>query len=298
VATVHVAVTGSSGLIGSALTGDLRAADHRVTRLVRAAPRADDEARWTPGAGCDAKALDGTDAVVHLAGAGIGNRRWSEAYKREIRDSRVLGTRTIATALAGLDNPPRVLVCASGTAWYGDTADRTVDESADRGAGFLAEVVRDWEAAAEPARAARIRVVHLRTGLVQAAHGPMAARVVPLFRLGLGGRLGSGRQWMSWISLHDGIAAIRFLIDRDDIAGPVNLTAPEPVTNAAYTKALGRALHRPTVLPVPRPALRLVLGELADEGVLISQRVIPARLVEAGFTFRHRDIDSALAAIV
>lgn len=295
---VDIAVTGSSGLIGTALTRDLRDDGHRVLRLVRTAPRSSDEARWDPAGSVDTAALEGCDAVVHLAGAGIGDRRWTAAYKRKIRDSRVVGTTTLATALARLERPPRVLISASGINWYGDTGDREVDETSPMGSGFLAEVVRDWEAATEPARAAGIRVVPIRTGLVMARNGVMERRLLPLFKLGLGGRVGSGNQWMSWVTLADHIAATRFLIERDDISGPVNVTAPNPVTNRAYTAALARALRRPAVFAAPAFGLRLALGDLADEALLSSQRVRPARLLATGFSFRHPDIEAAIATIV
>ncbi|GLW65358.1 epimerase [Actinomadura rubrobrunea] len=289
---MRVAVTGASGLIGAALTRSLEADGHEVLRLVRREPATPREVRWDPGGAVDAEALAGADAVVHLAGAGIGDRRWNAAYKREIRDSRVRGTRTIAQAVAR--TRPRVLVCASAIGFYGDTGDREVDEDAPVGGGFLAALVRDWEAAAAPAREAGVRVALARTGIVL-GKGGLLGRTLPLFRLGLGGRLGSGRQWMSWISLDDEVAALRFLLD-GDLEGPVNLTGPRPVTNAEFTRALARAVRRPAALAVPRTALRLALGEFADEGALISQRVLPRRLREAGFAFAHEDVDAALAA--
>jgi uncharacterized protein (TIGR01777 family) len=295
---MKVAITGSTGLIGSALTADLRAGGHEVLRLVRKEPDGPDEARWDPHGDVDTAALEELDAVVHLAGAGVGDRRWTESYKELIRDSRTSGTRTLAEALAGLDRPPRVLVSGSAIGFYGDTGDTETDESGPQGAGFLAEVVREWEAAAAPAATAGIRVVHPRTGLVLAREGGLLGKVLPLFRLGLGGPLGDGRQWMSWISLPDEVAALRFLIDRDDVTGPVNLTAPHPVTNADYTKALGKAVHRPALLPVPPVALRLALGGFADEGALVSQRLVPGRLTESGFTFEHPDLGSALSGVL
>lgn len=295
---MKIAISGSTGLIGTALVGSLRADGHDVLRLVRREPGGPDEARWDPYGEVDTEALEGLDAVVHLAGAGIGDRRWTESYKKRVRDSRVVGTRTLAEALAGLRRPPRVLVSGSGMGYYGRTDDRDADESSAMGSGFLAELVRDWEAAAEPAATAGIRVVHPRTGLVLAREGGLLGRTLPLFRLGLGGRLGSGRQWMSWISLPDHIAALRLLIDRADATGPVNLTAPLPVTNAEFTKALGRALHRPAPFAVPVFALRAALGGFADEGPLISQRVLPRRLTELGFHFAHADLGTALTAVL
>lgn len=295
----------------------LRADGHEVIRLLRpqsAPARGDATAPWDPGAadgGLDPEAMAGVTAVVHLAGAGIGDKRWTASRQAEIRDSRVRATRALASGLARLPGtsrgtgPPATLLCGSAIGWYGDTADREVDESAPPGSGFLADVVRDWEEAADPARAAGIRTVHLRSGLVLAPQGGTLGRLLPLFRLGLGLRLGAGTQYMSWIALTDEVAAIRFLLDRPGIAGPVNGTAPRPVTNAEFTAALNGALGRPgllglpgprlpAALAVPVPALRLALGEMAGE-LLASARVLPRRLLEAGFAFRHPDIASALA---
>ncbi|MEU8796706.1 TIGR01777 family oxidoreductase [Spirillospora sp. NPDC048819] len=295
---MRVTVTGSSGLIGSALVQSLREDGHDVVRLIRREPSGPGEARWSPADGCvEAAALDGTDAVVHLAGAGIGARPWTKAYKRKIRDSRVIGTRTIAEAIAAAGPRPPVLVCGSAIGFYGDTGGREVDEKDPAGRGFLANLVRDWEAAAAPAKEAGVRVVHPRTGVVLTREGGMLGRTLPLFRFGLGGRLGTGGQWMSWISMADQIAALRFLIDHE-IAGPVNLTAPNPVTNETYARTLGRLLHRPTRLTVPAFALRAALREFAGEGPLVSQRVLPRRLEEAGFRFAHQDLDSALRAVL
>jgi uncharacterized protein (TIGR01777 family) len=297
VAIVQIAITGSTGLIGKALVRALRDEGLTVIRLVRRPATAEDEVRWDPFGEVDSAALEGVDAVVHLAGAGIGDHRWTESYKRQVRDSRVEGTRTLARALAGLDRRPAVFVSGSAVGYYGDTGDAAVDESGPSGEGFLAALCRDWEAAAQPAVDAGIRVVHPRTGLVLSREGGLLGKMLPLFRLGLGGRLGSGRQWMSWITVADQVAALRFLI-HDGLSGPVNLTAPEPVTNSAFTSAVGRAVHRPTPFIVPAPALRLALGEFADEGALVSQRVLPDRLAKAGFVFRHPDIDTALASVL
>jgi uncharacterized protein (TIGR01777 family) len=296
---MRVVVTGSSGLIGSALVRSLRADGHDVVKLVRREPAAADERRWDPTTHTlDPALLDPADAVVHLAGAGIGDKRWSEDYKQEVLRSRIDGTTTIATAIAQCTSPPKVLLSSSAVGWYGDTGDEAVDESAPNGQGFLADLVRQWEAATAPAQAADVRVVHARTGVVLSADGGALGKVLPLFKLGLGGRLGSGRQWMSWISIADQITAMRFLLERSDLSGPVNVTAPEPVRNRDYTKALARALRRPALAVVPAAALRVALGEFADEGVLVSQRVVPARLEDAGFLFTYADIDSALRAIV
>ncbi|GAB3982808.1 TIGR01777 family oxidoreductase [Actinoallomurus acanthiterrae] len=294
---MQIAITGSTGLIGTALVRALRDEGRTVLRLVRRRPAADDEIRWDPFGEVDTASLEGVDAVVHLAGAGIGDRRWNACYQQEIRDSRVEGTRTLSRALAALRDGPAVLVSGSASGYYGDTGDRTVDEDSPSGEGFLAALCREWEAATAPAAEAGIRVVLPRPGIVLAREGGALGRLLPVFRAGLGGRLGSGRQWMSWISLADQIAALRFLID-GDIAGPVNLTAPAPVTNAAYTTAVGHALHRPAFFAVPPAVLRLALGGLADEGALVSQRILPARLTVAGFRFRHPDLDTALADLL
>ena len=303
---MKVAVTGSSGLIGTALVASLRAGGHEVIRLVRRPPRAADEIRWDPRA-ADAgliapgspgwRALTGLGGCVHLAGAGVADRRWTARYKAEIRASRVLGTGALAGALAKLDPPPATLVAASAVGWYGDTAGRQVDESAPAGQAFLARLVRDWEAAAAPAADAGIRVVHIRSGMVLASRGGMLARLLPLARLGVCPRFASGRQVMSWISLSDEIGAIRFLLDRRDVSGPVNLTAPAPATNSEFTAALAAAVSRRDLpwLRVPAPVLRLVVGEAAVE-LLMSARVLPRRLQEAGYEFRYPSLPEALPA--
>ncbi|UNZ19692.1 TIGR01777 family oxidoreductase [Streptomyces sp. 891-h] len=293
---MRIAVTGSTGLIGSALTRSLRAEGHEVLRLVRRPAAADDELRWDPTGGrVDAAGLAGCEAVVHLAGAPVGARRWTDSYKRELRDSRVLGTRTLAGALAALDAPPRTLIVGTAIGYYGDTGDRAVDESAGPGSGFLAELCQDWEAAAEPAQDAGIRTVLGRTGLVVARGGGAWGRLFPLFKAGLGGRLGSGRQFWSHIALHDHVAALRFLLEEESLSGPVNLTAPEPATNREVTAAMGRALHRPTPFAVPAPVLRVALGEFAAD-VLGSQRVLPRRLLGAGFRFAFPTVTDAIRA--
>jgi len=297
---MKIAVTGSSGLIGTALVASLRADGHEVIKLVRRAPRAADELRWDPraaDAGLATAGLDGLDACVHLAGAGVADRRWTARYKAEIRASRVLGTRALAGALARLSPPPATLLAASAIGWYGDTGGREVDESAPAGQAFLARLVRDWEAAASPAADAGIRVVHLRSGLVLTPRGGVLARMLPLARLGLLPRFASGRQVMSWIALSDEIGAIRFLLDRKDISGPVNLTAPEAATDAEFTAALTAAVGRRDRpwLRVPAPALRVGLGEASVE-LLTSARVVPRRLQEAGYEFGHPALSGALAA--
>lgn len=293
---MRIAVTGSSGLIGSALSRSLAADGHDVVRLVRRAPAGPAEVRWDPRRGTvDTAGLAGCEAVVHLAGAGIGDRRWSDSRKKELVDSRALGTGAVARAAAALDTPPRVLVSASAIGIYGDTGDTAVDEDSPVGSGFLAELCQQWEAAADPARAAGIRTVHPRTGLVVAKGGGAWARLFPLFKAGLGGRLGDGRQFWSFIALHDEVAAIRYALDTAELSGPVNLTAPKPLTNREITAVMGRVLHRPTVASVPESVLRLVLGELAQD-VVGSQRVLPKRLLEAGFSFAFPEFDQAVTA--
>ncbi|WP_059009630.1 TIGR01777 family oxidoreductase [Streptomyces specialis] len=295
----RVAVTGTGGLIGGALVAALRAEGREVVRLVRRPPAAPDEARWDP-AGKDpeltAAAIRGCDAVGHMAGAGGAEHRWTERYKRELRDSRVLGTAALATAIAAQTSPPRVFLSGSAIGFYGDTGDRAVDEDAPPGEGFLAELAREWEAAAEPAVRAGVRTAFIRTGLVVARSGGAWARLFPVFRAGIGGRLGNGRQYWSAISLHDHLAALRFLLDDPSaLSGPVNFTGPRPATNREVTRVMGRALRRPAFFAVPAPVLRLVLGEFAQD-VLSSQRVLPARLLTAGFTFAHPTVEDAVRA--
>ncbi|MEU1517757.1 TIGR01777 family oxidoreductase [Streptomyces sp. NPDC005811] len=293
---VRIAVAGASGLIGSALVRSLTADGHEVVRLVRHAPRGADEVRWEPERGqVDAAGLTGCAAVVNLAGAGVGDRRWTEDYKRRIRDSRVHATAGLARAVASLDEPPRVFVNGSAMGIYGETGERVVDEDAPAGTGFLPELCVEWEAAAAPAGQAGVRTVFTRTGLVVARGGGAWGRLFPLFRAGLGGRMGDGRQYWSFIALHDEVAAIRFLMDRADLSGPFNLTAPEPLTNREITEAMGRVLRRPTLFPVPAPVLRTVLGEMAGD-VLGSARVVPKRLLESGFTFAFPGIEDAVRA--
>lgn len=304
---MRIVVSGASGSIGSALVPYLRAEGHTVLTLVRRPEGGPDEIRWDPARGeLDPAALAGVDAAVNLSGPGVAARRWNDAYKREIRQARVDATRTLSTALAVLDPLPQVLVSGSAIGFYGDTADAAVDESAPPGTDALAETCVAWEAATEPAERAGMRVVHLRTGVVQARRGGLLDTPVPVlglslklgtvFKLGLGGRLGSGSQWISWIGMHDEVRAIAFALHTTELAGPVNATAPEPVTNQQWTRAVGRALHRPTPVPVPAVALRLAIGEFADLGALVSQRVLPRRLQQAGFSFDHPRLDEALAA--
>lgn len=293
---MRIAVTGATGLIGSALGRSLEADGHELVRFVRREPAGPGEARWDPARGyVDPAGLAGCAAVVHLAGAGVGDHRWTAAYKREIRDSRVKGTAAVAAAVAAMEPPPAVLVCGTAVGYYGDTGDRMVDEDAPAGEGFLSEVCVDWEAAAAPARDAGVRTAFARTGLVVAAEGGAWGKLFPIFKAGIGGRLGNGRQYWSYISMHDEIAALRHIIDTPDLAGPVNLTAPEPLTNREVTAAMSRVLHRPAVFAVPAPVMRVVLGEFAQD-VLGSQRVRPTRLLESGFVFRHPGIEQSIRA--
>ena len=291
-----IAIAGSSGLIGSALVSELRAADHRVLRIVRRAPTNRDELQWNPDSGeFDPAGLDGVDAVVNMCGVGVADKRWSGAVKQALRDSRIGPTEVITEAVVDAGVP--VLINASGVGYYGDTGGRIVDESAPAGKGFLAQLSADWEAATSPASAAGVRVVLARTGLVLSPAGGLLSKLRPLFALGLGGRLADGRQYMPWISLEDEVRALLFAINNAKVTGPVNLTGPAPVTNAEFTAALGRALKRPTPWLVPGFALRTLLGEFAEEGLLGGQRAIPAALERAGFTFRHNTIGEALAYV-
>jgi uncharacterized protein len=296
---MKVAITGSSGLIGSALVGALRGAGHEPIRLVRHGEAGQGEIDWDPDAGTiDAAALEGVDAVVNLAGAGIGDERWTDERKQLILDSRVRSTTLISETIAGLDRKPQVLLSASGIDYYGDTGDALITEESPPGSGFLTDVCLQWEGATAAAQAAGVRTVLLRTGIVQAAGGGALARSLPPFKLGLGGRFGSGKQWWSWISIDDHVRAMLHLID-SDVSGPANLTAPNPVTNQQYTKALGRELGRPTLLPIPMTGPRILLGkELADTLLLSSHRVVPEVLQASGFEFRHPTIEVALAAVL
>jgi uncharacterized protein (TIGR01777 family) len=294
-----VAVTGASGLIGTALVRRLHEEGHQVLRLTRSRPAAADQARWDPAAGeLDPDAIAKADAVVHLAGTNIqGRLRWTRGHKRRVLRSRVEGTGLVARTMAELaagGSGPRVLVCASGIGYYGDRGDEVLTEASGNGRGFLAEVVRRWEEAAEPARAAGLRVVHLRTGPVQDAAGAGLPKQALMFRLGIGGRFGSGRQWLAWIALDDITGAYLHALTTEELAGPVNAVAPNPVTNAEFTTTLARVLRRPAVLHVPAFAPRLVLGESADEFLFVSQRARPARLLETGYHFRFPELEPAL----
>lgn len=293
---MRVVVAGSSGLIGTALVALLRQGDHEVVRLVRRRPAAPDEYSWDPAtATIDPDALEGADAVVNLCGSAMTAGRWTGERKQAIRDSRVGPTEVLASAVAEYRVP--VLVNASGVNYYGDTGDREVDEHAPPGSGFLADVCREWEAATGTAQRAGARVVLLRTGPVISPSGGLMGQLKPLFALGLGGRLGSGKQYMPWISLDDEAGAIRFVLEHEEISGPVNLTGPDPVTNSEFTQAVGEVMNRPTLLVVPGFALRLARGaELIDEMVLTGPRAVPGVLLRNGYRFHHATVTAALAA--
>jgi uncharacterized protein (TIGR01777 family) len=294
---VRVLVAGSSGLIGTALVAHLREAGHEVLRLVRRQPAAPDERGWDPPAGrIDAGTFDGVDTVVNLNGVGIADRRWSGARKQLVRDSRNVPTEVLALAVAEHGVP--ALLNASGINYYGDTGPRLVDETAPSGTGFLAEVCRDWEAATAPAAAAGARVVLLRSAAVLSPAGGLLGRLRPLFRLALGGRLGSGGQYFPWISLEDEVGAIRFLTEHGEVSGPVNLAGPELVTNAEFTRALAAAVGRPAPFVVPGFVLSALLGQMAEEMVLTGTRAEPAKLLTSGYPFRHLTVRDAVGAAV
>jgi uncharacterized protein (TIGR01777 family) len=291
-----VAITGSSGLVGTALVEALTADGHSVRRLVRRPVRdAQREIRWDPAAGTiDAEQLAGVDAIVHLAGENLADHRWTEATKARIRDSRILGTRLLCQTIAGLASKPSVLVSASAVGYYGDRGAEVVDESSPPGHGFLAELCREWEAETHPARDADVRVVNLRLGVVLSRHGGALAKMRTPFKLGLGGVIGGGQQYFSWISLEDVVGAIQFALTAAALAGPVNAVAPQPVTNREFTKTLGRVLGRPTLFPMPAFAARLAFGEMADEMLLYGARVEPHALSSARFAFQHPQLELAL----
>lgn len=296
VAGMPVAVTGATGLVGDALCARLAGSGNDILRLVRRrdvdTPR---ELFWDPQTGfITPERMNGMHAVVHLAGESIAAGRWTDDKKRRILRSRVDGTHTLCTALARLESPPQVLVCASAIGYYGDRGDEVLDETSDPGTGFLADVCREWEAAAAPAAETGIRVVHLRFGMVLSRGGGALQKMLTPFKLGAGGRIGSGRQYWSWIHLDDVVGAIVHAIATADLNGPVNAVGPQPVTNAEFTRTLGRVLHRPTIMPMPAFAARLALGEMADELLLSSARVLPRKLEQSGYTFAFSDLAAAL----
>jgi uncharacterized protein (TIGR01777 family) len=302
--TRTVMLSGASGMLGSAIRNALRQRGTKLIRLVRREAHGPDEVRWNPGTpeeGTHGNAIEiarlkGIDAAVHLSGANVAARRWTAKYKREMTESRVTTTRVLAEALAGLKNPPEVLVTASAVGFYGNRGDAILDEDSAIGQGYFSELCAAWEEAARPAVEAGIRVVHLRFGMVLGPDGGALARLVPMFRLGLGGRLGNGRQWMSWVSEADAVSAVLFALEHSMLSGAVNVVSPQPVTNAEFTRELGRAVHRPAVMTAPAFALRLAFGEMADEALLASTRAVPKRLLESGFTFRHPALTEAFEA--
>ncbi len=305
---MHVAITGATGSIGGALAESLRADGHTVTGITRSQPGTG-QLQWSPAQGrIDAAGLRGVDTVVHLAGEKIGfaswhpraiaAARWTPDTRREILDSRVEGTSLLARTLAGMDDGPRTFVSASAIGYYGDRGDETLTESSASGDLFLSKVCRAWEASADPARDAGIRVVHPRIGIVQTPKDGALQRSLPLFRLGLGGPFGSGRQWWSWVMLEDVVGVLRHAVTNDGVTGPLNVTAPTPVTNAEWTKTLGRVLGRPAILPVPRFGPRLIFGQMSDELIYASARVLPEATLASGYTFRHTDLEAGLRSVL
>jgi uncharacterized protein len=292
---VIVAVTGAGGLVGSALVSTLRASGHRVIPLVRRAPRAGEDALgWDPSSGSITPAAPALDAVIHLAGESIMGLRWTAAKKQRIRESRTAATRLLVQTLVRLPRPPAVLISASAIGYYGSRGDEVLTEDSRPGIGFLADVARDWEAATAAAIAHGLRVVNPRIGVVLSARGGALAKMLTPFRLGVGGVVGDGTQWMSWIALDDVVGAIRHALATESLRGPVNAVAPEPVTNAELTRTLGRVLRRPTLVPLPTFAARMAMGEMADALLLASQRVVPARLQASGYVFRRPSLEGAL----
>jgi len=291
---MRVVIAGASGLVGSALIPELENNGHDVVRLVRNSPRAG-ELEWHPNQDeIDPAMLDGFDAVINLAGESIAEGRWTEEKKKRIRDSRVHGTHLLSEGIAKLTRKPRAFLCASATGIYGDRGDERLDEQSESGGGFLAGVCREWEKACEPAIKAGVRVVNLRFGPILARAGGMLEKMLTPFKMGLGGKIGSGKQYISWVAIDDVVAAMKLALEDESIRGPLNIVAPNPVTNERFTKALGEALSRPTVMAMPAFAARLAFGEMADEMLLVSQRVLPKRLNTAGFQFENPDLTQAL----
>ena len=295
---MKVLIGGASGLIGTVLVSALEGKGVKVTRLVRSSPKPG-EVQWQPNrSSINAADLENYDAVINLAGENIGEGRWTDEKKRRIRDSRVKSTRLLSQSFAGLAHAPRAFLCASATGFYGDRGDNILDEASNSGRGFLAEVCRAWEQVTEPAAQAGVRVVNLRFGPILAAQGGMLQKMLPPFKLGLGGKVGSGKQYISWVAIDDVIGAMNFLLESEAVQGPVNIVAPNPTTNAEFTKTLGRLISRPTAFAMPAFAARLAFGEMADEMLLVSQRVAPKRLTEAGYQFEYSKLESALRHVL
>ena len=290
---MNVLMSGATGLLGTVLIPELGARGHRVTRLTRS-PRSADDVSWDPETGKIDGALTGTEAVIHLAGESIAEGRWTPEKKRRIIESRRKGTRLLAESIAALPAPPSVMVSTSADGYYGDRGNELLTEESGPGSGFLAEVCREWEAAADPAREAGIRVVHPRTGIVLTPKGGALGRTLFIFKLGAGGKVGSGRQYWSWVALDDVVGSFVYALENKAVSGPANVCSPNPVTNAEYTRVLGRVLNRPTVFPVPATAARVALGGVADELLLASKRMVPTRLEDAGYEFRYPHLEGAL----
>ncbi len=297
---MRILIGGSTGLVGTALVASLEEKGAAVSRLVRSTPEAGTgDVEWHPNRGSiNSTGLDGFDVVVNLAGENIAEGRWTVEKKRRIRDSRVKGTQLLSDSLAALPDKPGTFLCASATGIYGDSGDKVLDEDSSPGRGFLAEVCREWEKATEPAAQAGIRVVNLRFGPILAAEGGMLQRMLPPFKLGLGGKVGSGKQHISWVAIDDVIGAMNLALENETLHGPINVVAPNPTTNAEFTKTLGRLISRPTAFAVPAFAARMAFGEMADEMLLVSQRVAPKRLTEAGYEFQYSDLESALRHVL
>ena len=300
--TGRVLLSGASGMLGAAVRKALESRSAKTLRLVRRQPKSAEELHWDSSApngdlsGDRLKELQGLSAAIHLSGANVSTRRWTKAYKQEMYESRAGTTRVLSEALARLSQPPPVLVCASAVGFYGDRGDQILDEDSAPGDSYFPNLCQAWEAATRPAEDAGIRVVHVRFAMVLGPDGGALARLAPMFKLGIGGKLGNGRQWMSWVSEADAVAAVLFSISNTNLSGAVNATSPNPVTNAEFTRQLGDAVHRPAILPAPAFALRLAFGEMADEALLASTRAVPKRLLEAGFVFQHPSLPSAFAA--
>ncbi|MBI3881298.1 MAG: TIGR01777 family protein [Verrucomicrobia bacterium] len=292
---MKILITGSTGLVGRAATAELTRAGHEVWRLMRQSPDSPRDLVWDPAAGKIPTAqLEGFEAVLHLAGENLAGGRWTAAKKQRIRDSRVLGTQLLAESLAQLHRPPKIFLSASAIGIYGNRDDELLTEASEVADDFLARVCREWETATQPAERAGMRVVHLRFGIILSPRGGAMAKMLPLFRLGLGGVAGGGAQYWSWVSLDDAVGVIQHALFTESLRGPVNVVAPEPVTNREFTKTLGRVLHRPTIFPAPAFALRLAFGEMADPTVLASAQVQPERLLETRYEFRHPQLEPAL----